>query len=106
MLLQYPSPYKHNLQYAHDIAENVPSASLAVIKNQVLRHPELSRDDAVRESDIVMAASIKSPDSKEGVSSFLEKRKPRFAPYTPEGPLMKAMETWHTKQVPEAKSRL
>jgi enoyl-CoA hydratase/carnithine racemase len=90
------------MQYAQEIAENVPSSSLAVIKRQVYRHPELSRDDAVRESNVVMFASTKGAAFREGVSSFLEKRKPRFGPYDSEAPLVKAMEKWG----PKTKSRL
>ena len=60
----------------------------------VLRHPELSRDEAVSESNVVMFASTKGAEFREGVSSFMEKRKPNFPPFSEETPVVAAMRKW------------
>lgn len=70
------------LAYAQDMAANASPTSMAVIKHQVYRHPLLPIDQAMAESNAFMHASLKRPDFKEGVSSFLEKRPPAFEPVT------------------------
>jgi enoyl-CoA hydratase/carnithine racemase len=77
--------------FARDLAANVPVTSLAVIKQQVWHHPQLPRDDALRESNKLMNISTRgSPEYKEGVASFLEKRAPEFEDYDPTRPLIVA----------------
>lgn len=73
---------EQTMAYATDVAANVAPGSIAVIKNQVYNHPGMSLADAMTESNRFMKESLKRPDFKEGVSSFLEKRPPQFAPYT------------------------
>jgi len=68
------------LAYAHDLAVNVSPTSMAVMKRQVYTHPSMSVDDALAESNRLMAESLRRPDFKEGVASFVEKRPPDFAP--------------------------
>jgi enoyl-CoA hydratase/carnithine racemase len=51
-----------------------------VIKRQVYTHPSMAVDDALAESNRLMAESLGRPDFKEGVASFVEKRAPEFAP--------------------------
>ena len=68
------------LVYARDIAENCSPASMAVMKKQVLRHVDTDIDTALSESNVWMAESLRRPDFKEGVASFLQKRAPQFAP--------------------------
>lgn len=70
------------IAYAADMASNAAPLSMAIIKQQVYHHPLLSLDDAMAASNRLMAASLKRPDFKEGVSSFLEKRPPSFTPVT------------------------
>jgi enoyl-CoA hydratase/carnithine racemase len=75
----------HELQdtvaaYARDLAANCSPAAMAAIKHQVYRHYETDLATALRESNELMIASLKRPDFKEGVASFVEKRAPRFAP--------------------------
>lgn len=69
------------LAYAADLAGNVSPTSMAVIKDQILRHPSMPLDEALSESNRLMAASIRRPDFKEGVASFVDKRSPEFEGY-------------------------
>jgi enoyl-CoA hydratase/carnithine racemase len=68
------------LAYARDLAVNASPTSMAVIKRQVYTHPSMAVDDALAESNRLMAESLDRPDFKEGVASFVEKRAPEFAP--------------------------
>jgi len=68
------------LDYARDLVQNVSPTSMSVIKRQVLRHVDLPLDQALAESNALMAESLRRPDVAEGVASFVEQRPPRFAP--------------------------
>jgi enoyl-CoA hydratase/carnithine racemase len=70
------------LEYANDLATNVSPTSMAVMKRQVYTHPAMTIDDALDESNRLMNESLRRPDFKEGVASFVEKRPPNFAPYS------------------------
>ena len=70
------------LAYAADLAANAAPVSMAIIKHQVYRHPQLPLDQAMAESNALMRASLRRADFKEGVASFLEKRPPSFGPVT------------------------
>ncbi len=70
------------MAYADDMATNAAPTSMAIMKHQVYNHPQLSIDEAMAESNGFMRASLRRPDFKEGVSSFLEKRPPSFEPVT------------------------
>jgi enoyl-CoA hydratase/carnithine racemase len=66
--------------YARDLAHNASPASMSVIKRQVLRHLDLTLDEALAESNALMAESLRRLDVAEGVASFVERRPPRFEP--------------------------
>ena len=68
------------IAYAQDVAANCSPASVAAIKGQVHRHISMDFEAACADSDRIMAQSLKGPDFKEGVSSYVEKRPPEFAP--------------------------
>jgi enoyl-CoA hydratase/carnithine racemase len=42
----------------------------------------MSIDDALAETNQLMNESLRRPDFKEGVASFVEKRPPDFAPFS------------------------
>ncbi len=66
--------------YALDLAQNVSPTSMAVIKQQVWHSVQNELTASNELSDREMRSSLKRQDFKEGVASFLEKRKPQFAP--------------------------
>jgi enoyl-CoA hydratase/carnithine racemase len=68
------------IAYAGDLARNCSPASMAIIKQQVYRHAAMDLDSAWHESNKLMAMTLSGPDFKEGVTSFVEKRPPAFAP--------------------------
>lgn len=68
------------LAYATDLAENVSPMSMAVMKQQIYTHPSMSLDDALDDSVRLMEESVRRPDFREGVASFVEKRPPNFRP--------------------------
>jgi len=71
----------HTYAYAKDLAVNASPTSMAIMKQQVYNHPQMSIDDALADSIDLMHKSLRRPDFKEGVASFVEKRPPAFAPY-------------------------
>ncbi len=68
------------LAYARELAQHCSPASMAAMKWQIYRHWSLPLDEALAESNALMARSLTTDDFREGVSSFIEKRAPRFAP--------------------------
>ncbi|HEY4897374.1 MAG TPA: enoyl-CoA hydratase [Solirubrobacteraceae bacterium] len=67
------------LDYAHELAGNCSPASMASMKRQVYGALELGLAEATTEADRLMLESFAAPDFVEGVTSFLERRDPRFA---------------------------
>jgi len=74
----YDAMMAHAIAYAQEMAANASPASMAAMKSQVYRHFNMDIDDAYAESEDLMKKSFKHPDSKEGVASYVEKRKPAF----------------------------
>jgi enoyl-CoA hydratase/carnithine racemase len=68
------------LAYARDLAANCSPAAMATIKSQVYRHRDEACAPSLSESNALMARSLREPDFREGVASFVERRAPRFAP--------------------------
>jgi enoyl-CoA hydratase/carnithine racemase len=66
--------------YAVELAQLCSPASMATMKRQVYDDLEGGRGEAMAEADRLMLESFKAPDFVEGVTSFLERRDPRFAP--------------------------
>jgi enoyl-CoA hydratase/carnithine racemase len=68
--------------YAAELAANTSPRALAVIKDQVYRHLHAGMADAFWDIDRLMRETLAHPDAREGAVSFLERRPPRFAPWT------------------------
>ncbi|MEX0941165.1 MAG: enoyl-CoA hydratase-related protein [Pseudomonadales bacterium] len=64
--------------YIEDLAEHAAPLSLMIMKQQVYKHLNTNLEEAMQESNKLMAESLERDDFKEGVASFLEKRPPRF----------------------------
>ena len=69
---------KRALDYAEDIARNCSPASMEVIKRQV--YGDATRDvvDATSRAEVLLHEAMPRPDVIEGITSFLEKRPPKF----------------------------
>jgi enoyl-CoA hydratase/carnithine racemase len=75
---------QHSIDYAEDMATNASPTSMAVMKRQVWNDwgkPLVeAHDDAIE----LMKASLRRPDFKEGVASYLQKRPPAFNSVDPQ----------------------
>lgn len=69
---------KRVLEYAENMAANCSPASMAVIKRQV--YADTTRDvaEANGQSEILVREAMSRPDVIEGITSFLQKRRPQF----------------------------
>ena len=68
------------LAYARDLAANCAPSSMAAMKRQVYADLEHGLDDAIATANELMGESLQAPDFVEGVSSYVERRPPAFAP--------------------------
>jgi enoyl-CoA hydratase/carnithine racemase len=64
--------------YVEELADNCSPTSLAIMKRQVYQQLTSELGPAEKEAIQLMVESFSRPDFREGVTSFLEKRKPRF----------------------------
>jgi len=65
-------------EYARELAVHCSPSSMAAIKRQVYGDLERGLADATARADGLMLESFAAPDFVEGVTSFLERREPRF----------------------------
>lgn len=64
--------------YARELAENCSPSSMATMKRQVYQHLTERLGPAEKDSIKLMFGTFEKPDFREGVMSFLQKRKPSF----------------------------
>ena len=69
--------------YAQELATHCSPTSMSVIKAQVQEAVDSDFATAVARADTAMYASFSGADVVEGVSSYLERRPPRFPPLAP-----------------------
>lgn len=70
---------EETLDYARELASKCSPASMASMKRQVYADLERGLPEALAGADRLMLESFTAPDFVEGVTSFLERRDPRFA---------------------------
>ena len=68
------------VSYARDLGRFSAPWSMAQIKGQVWSQLDMERSEALEESNALMRESLRRPDFKEGVQSFVEQRDPNFEP--------------------------
>jgi enoyl-CoA hydratase/carnithine racemase len=72
------------LEYAAELATYASPTSMAVMKQQVYADQHRTLVEASDGAIELMKASLRRPDFKEGVASFLQKRNPSFTPVVTE----------------------
>ncbi|MDH6214421.1 enoyl-CoA hydratase-related protein [Streptomyces pseudovenezuelae] len=70
--------------YARDIARNCSPRAMAVVRHQVYGDLDRPFTDALARSYSAMEFFAGSPDFREGVASFVEKREPKFEALPPD----------------------
>ncbi|WP_174183770.1 enoyl-CoA hydratase-related protein [Nocardia barduliensis] len=68
--------------YARELARNVSPVAMAMMKSQVWRDSEATLEQARVRAQYLLTVAKAQPDFQEGVRSLVEKRPPRFAPYS------------------------
>ena len=68
--------------YVDELAANVSPSAIAVMKSQVYRHLSDAMEPALADADRLTAAQLKHPDAYEGAMSLIERRPPKFQPWT------------------------
>jgi enoyl-CoA hydratase/carnithine racemase len=65
--------------YARDMAENCSPRSMRIMKQQMWEVPFQTPHEAIMSAGLDMPVANQCADYKEGIASFLEKRKPNFS---------------------------
>ena len=73
----------HSLEYAADLTSLASPTSMAVMKRQVYADWNRDLPDSTSTAIELMNASLRRPDLKEGIASFMQKRSPHFGPIDP-----------------------
>jgi enoyl-CoA hydratase/carnithine racemase len=73
----------HSLAYAAELASLASPTSMAVMKRQVYADWNRALPDATASAIELMNASLRRPDLKEGIASYMQKRSPQFGPIDP-----------------------
>lgn len=71
------------LSYARELAVRSAPSSMAAMKRQVYADLDRGLGPAIEEANRLMGISLTAPDFVEGVTSFVERRDPSFAPLAP-----------------------
>jgi enoyl-CoA hydratase/carnithine racemase len=70
------------MEYASDMAVHCAPTSLAAMKQQIWGHFDMTFQQAIDRSGVLMRTSLSKDDFREGVKSYLEKRNPAFSGLT------------------------
>jgi enoyl-CoA hydratase/carnithine racemase len=71
------------IAYAADLAALSSPTSMSLIKDQVFRAMDCDLPTAIADAHRLMLESFAHPDAAEGITSFVERRPPRFQPLDP-----------------------
>lgn len=74
------------IEYGTELAKYSSPRSMAIMKRQVWQHLEVPLNEALAESVDLMNSSLRQPDFREGVRSFLDRREPEFDAYRDSAP--------------------
>jgi len=69
-------------EYLQDLRSRVSPRAVAEMKAQVYGHLDATFGEAVHDSMRRMLEALKHPDVREGARAFIERRPPRFEPWT------------------------
>jgi enoyl-CoA hydratase/carnithine racemase len=81
-VLPHDTLLSESLAYIEKLAETAAPVSLKIMKQQVYRHLNMTLGEAMEETNRLVDESMKRDDFKEGITSYLEKRAPRFQKVT------------------------
>ena len=70
------------VEYAEHLASQISPRAIAVIKSQVYRHLSEAMGPALEDSQRLMDEQLKHPDATEGAMALIERRAPKFQPWT------------------------
>jgi enoyl-CoA hydratase/carnithine racemase len=70
------------VEYADQLAAQISPRAIAVIKSQVYRHLSDAMLPALEDSQRLMDEQLKHPDAREGAMALIERRAPKFQPWT------------------------
>jgi enoyl-CoA hydratase/carnithine racemase len=82
-LLPHDALLPESVRYIEELATRSSPTSIMVMKQQIYKHLMAPLGKALEESNTLMAESLRREDFKEGVTSYLEKRPPRFRRVAP-----------------------
>jgi enoyl-CoA hydratase/carnithine racemase len=68
--------------YASELAAQISPSAIAVMKSQVYRHLSQEILPALADADHLTQAQLKHPDAYEGAMALIERRPPKFQPWT------------------------
>ncbi len=70
------------VEYADQLAAQISPRAIAMIKSQVYRHLSDAMLPALEDSQRLMDEQLKHPDATEGAMALIERRAPKFQPWT------------------------
>jgi enoyl-CoA hydratase/carnithine racemase len=72
------------VRYVDELAAQVSPGAIAVMKSQVYRHLSDAMEPSLADADRLTQAQLKHPDAREGAMALIERRAPKFQPWTGE----------------------